>query len=71
MSYVVGQIAGIMVGLVMLGSDRFGGAIPSTLMVGNLIGFGLYLPTVGLALSAFSGLVLWVWYLLSPAGSSS
>jgi F0F1-type ATP synthase assembly protein I len=63
-SYVVGQIAGIMVGLVMLRSDRFGRAIPYTLMVGNVIGFGLYLPTVGLALSAFSGLVLWAWYLL-------
>ena len=63
-SYVVGQIAGIMVGLVMLRSDRFGRAIPYTLMVGNVVGFGLYLPTVGLAISAFSGLVLWAWYLL-------
>jgi hypothetical protein len=26
--------------------------------------FGYYLPTVGLAISAFSGVVLWVWYLL-------
>jgi MFS family permease len=63
-SYVLGQTAGILVGLVMLRSDRFGRAIPYTLMVGNVVGFGLYLPTVGLALSAFSGLVLWAWYLL-------
>jgi hypothetical protein len=63
-SYVVGQLTGIMVGLVMLRGDRFGRAIPSTLIVGNLIGFGLYLPAVGVAISAFSGLVLWAWYLL-------
>jgi hypothetical protein len=63
-SYVVGQIAGILIGLVMLRSDRFGRAIPYTLMVGNVVGFGLYLPTVGRAISAFSGLVLWAWYLL-------
>jgi hypothetical protein len=63
-SYVVGQIAGILIGLVMLRSGRFGRAIPYTLMVGNVVGFGLYLPTVGRAISAFSGLVLWAWYLL-------
>jgi hypothetical protein len=62
--YVLGQLAGILVGLVMLKGHRFGRAIPSTLIVGNLIGFGLYLPTVGVAISAFSGLVLWAWYLL-------
>jgi hypothetical protein len=63
-SYVVGQLAGIMVGLVMLRGGRFGRAVPCTLIVGNVMGFGLYLPAVGLALSAFAGLVLWAWYLL-------
>jgi hypothetical protein len=62
--YVLGQLAGIVIGLVMLKSHRFGRAIPWTLIVGNLVGFGLYLPTVGVAISAFSGLVLWAWYLL-------
>jgi hypothetical protein len=62
--YVVGQLVGIMFGLVMLRSDLFGRAIPGTLIVGNVVGFGLYLPTIGIAVSAFSGLVLWVWYLL-------
>jgi F0F1-type ATP synthase assembly protein I len=57
----VGQLAGIMIGLVMLRGDRFGRAVPYTLIVGNLIGFGLDLPTVGVALSAFAGLVLWAW----------
>jgi hypothetical protein len=58
------QLAGIMIGLVMLHSHRFGRAIPSTLIVGNVVGFGLYLPSVGVAISAFSGLVLRAWYLL-------
>jgi F0F1-type ATP synthase assembly protein I len=63
-AYVLGQVAGIMVGLVMLRSGRFGRATPYTLITGNLVGFGLYLPTIGLTISAFSGLVLWAWYLL-------
>jgi F0F1-type ATP synthase assembly protein I len=63
-AYVLGQVAGIMVGLVMLRSGRFGRATPYTLITGNLVGFGLYLPAVGLTISAFSGLVLWAWYLL-------
>jgi len=62
--YVVGQLAGIMVGVVMLRSSLFGRAIPYTLILGNVVGFGLYLPTVGVAISAFSGVVLWAWYLL-------
>ena len=62
--YVLGQLAGIMIGLVMVKSRQFGRALPSTLIAGNLVGFGLYLPTVGVAISAFSGLVLWAWYLL-------
>jgi len=62
--YVVGQAAGIIIGLVMLRTDRFGRAVPYTLIIGNVVGFGYYLPTVGLALSAFAGVILWVWYLL-------
>jgi Domain of unknown function (DUF4386) len=62
--YVTGQLAGIMVGLVMLRSALFGRAVPYTLVVGNVVGFGLYLPSVGLTVSALSGLVLWAWYLL-------
>lgn len=45
-------------------TDRFGCAVPYTLIIGNVVGFGYYLPTVGLALSAFAGVILWVWYLL-------
>jgi ATP-grasp domain len=62
--YVLGQLAGIMIGLVMLRGHRFGRAVPATLIIGDLVGFGLYLPAVGVAISAFSGLLLWTWYLL-------
>jgi len=64
LAYVVGQFAGIVIGVVMLRTDRFGRAVPYTLIIGNVVGFGYYLPTVGLALSAFAGVILWVWYLL-------
>jgi hypothetical protein len=53
-----------MLGMVMLRGNRFGRAVPVTLILGNVVGFGYYLPTVGLAVSAFSGVVLWAWYLL-------
>jgi hypothetical protein len=62
--YIVGQLAGILLGMVMLRGNLFGRAVPSTLIVGNVLGFGYYLPTVGLAISALSGVVLWAWYLL-------
>jgi hypothetical protein len=34
------------------------------MIAGNAVGFGLYIPTVGLALSVFSGLVLLAWMIL-------
>ena len=63
-SYVLGQLAGIVVGVVMLRGSLFGRAAAVVLIAGNVLGFGYYLPRVGLAVSAFSGVVLWVWYLL-------
>jgi hypothetical protein len=33
------------------------------LIVGSVVGFGYYLPKIGLAVSAFSGVVLWVCYI--------
>jgi hypothetical protein len=41
-------------------------ADPYTLIAADVVGFARYLPTVGVAIAAFSGLVLWV-----GAGSSS
>lgn len=62
--YVVGQLAGILVALVALRSGLFGRAIPIAMITGNAVGFGLYVPVVGLGISALAGVVLWVWYLM-------
>jgi hypothetical protein len=37
-------------------------------ILGNAIGFGLYLPVVGLTLSVLSGPLLWVWFILVTRG---
>ena len=63
-NYVVGQLAGIIIGAVMLKTTIFTRPIAYLMIIGNAVGFGLYVPTVGLALSAFSGIVLWVWFIL-------
>jgi hypothetical protein len=63
-NYVLGQLAGIGLGFVMLRSPLFGRRIALVMIAGNAIGFGLYLPVVGLAVSALSGLVLWVWMVM-------
>jgi F0F1-type ATP synthase assembly protein I len=66
-SYVVGQLAGILIGFAMLRNGRFGRTIPWLMIAGNVIGFAYYVPSVGLMLSAFSGVVLWTWFaLLGP-----
>jgi Domain of unknown function (DUF4386) len=62
-SYVVGQLAGILIGIVMLQTSAFGRLVPYALIIGNVVGFGYYLPKIGLAISALSGVVLWVWYM--------
>ncbi len=64
LNYIVGQLAGIILGVVMLRSHLFGRVIAYLMIGGNAVGFGLYLPVIGVALSAGSGIVLWAWYIL-------
>lgn len=61
-SYVVGQIAGVAMGWVMLKSPAFSRPTAYALIAGNIVGFGYYVPMVGLVISAFSGVVLWAWF---------
>jgi hypothetical protein len=63
-SYIVGSIAGMIIGLVMLRSRVFNRAGAWLMFLGNLVGLGLYLPGIGVAVSAFSGVMLWGWTLL-------
>jgi hypothetical protein len=63
-SYVLASVAGIIIGAVMLRSDTFGKVAAYALIVGEVIGLGLYIPTMGIFLSVISVPVLWVWYVL-------
>jgi len=62
--YLLGSIAGIMIGAVMLRSAVFSNLTGWMAILGNAIGLGLYVPTVGVYISVFSVLFLEVWYVL-------
>jgi hypothetical protein len=63
-SYVLASLAGIIIGAVMLRSDIFSKVAAYALIVGDVIGLGLYVPTIGIFLSVISVPVLWIWYVL-------
>jgi hypothetical protein len=62
--YLLGSIAGIVIGAVMLRSAVFSNLAGWMAILGNAIGLGLYVPTVGVYISVFSVLFLEVWYVL-------
>ncbi len=63
-SYNIGQLAGVIISAVMLRSHVFSRAAAWAGILGNLVGWGLYVPTVGIYISLFSVLGLWIWYIL-------
>lgn len=63
-AYVLGSVAGILIGIGMLRSGVFGRAVAYLAILGNAIGLGLYVPEIGISLSVGSGVVLWAWYIL-------
>ena len=62
--YILGSIAGIAIGAVMVRSTVFSNLAGWMAVLGNAIGLGLYIPTVGVYISVFSVLFLEVWYIL-------
>ena len=48
----------------MLRSDIFSRATACALILGDVIGVGLYVPTIGILLSVISVPVPWIWYIL-------
>jgi hypothetical protein len=56
-------MAGILVGIGMLRTTVFGRAAAWAVIVANVLGFGLFLPGIGILLSLVSVLILVVWYL--------
>ncbi len=63
-AYVVGSVAGLTISAVMLRSNAFSRVTAYMGILANVIALGLYVPTVGLYISVFSVLFLWIWYIL-------
>jgi hypothetical protein len=63
-SYVLGSISGLIISLVMLQSPVFSKATAYVRIGSSLFDFGLYIPVVGIYLSIFSVLFLFVWNIL-------
>ena len=68
LNYILAQLAGIVIGFVILRAGVFSKKVGWLMIVGNAVGFGLYLPVVGLGLSAIAGVVLWVWLIVLARG---
>jgi hypothetical protein len=63
-AYLLGSVAGLLVGVVLLRSGVFSTATGWLAILANGVGFGLYLPAVGVYVAVFSVLFLEAWYLL-------
>jgi hypothetical protein len=63
-NYLLGSLAGILIGIAMLRGTVFSSTAGYAAIIGNAVGLGLYLPVIGLIVSVISGLILWVWYIL-------
>lgn len=64
LSYILGSIAGLLVSVAMLRSPIFGRTAAYLGILANVIGLGLFIPTIGIYLSLISVVPLWVWYIL-------
>ncbi len=62
--YILASIAGIVIGAIMLLSNVFSRATAYMLILANVIGLGLYVPTIGVYIAVFSVVFLEVWYIL-------
>jgi hypothetical protein len=62
--YILGSIAGIAIGAVMVRSAVFSNLAGWMAILGNAVGLGLYIPIVGVYISVFSVVFLEVWYIL-------
>jgi hypothetical protein len=63
-AYVLGSLAGIVIGALMLRRGVFSNVTGWMAILGNAVGFGLYVPAIGVYISVFSVLFLEIWYLL-------
>ncbi len=63
-AYILGSIAPILISAVMLRSKLFNKLTAYFGILSNGIALGLYVPVVGVYISVFSVVLLWVWYIL-------
>jgi hypothetical protein len=61
--YVLSAVGGIVLGAALVRAGTLGRATGWLLVVANVVGLGIFLPGVGIAVSLFSVVLLWVWYL--------
>jgi hypothetical protein len=64
MGYVLASIAGILIGIAMLRTMVFGRIAAAAVILANVLGFGLFVPGIGILLSLISVLILVAWFLL-------
>ncbi len=67
-SYVLGYVAKIVIGAVMLRSYVFGKTTAYVGIVAGMVGLGNYVPTIGLFLSILSVLFIAIWNVLIARG---
>ncbi|HEX9075818.1 MAG TPA: DUF4386 family protein [Anaerolineae bacterium] len=63
-AYITGSIAGIVIGVVMMQSGVFSKVTGWMGILANAVGFGLYVPAIGVYISVFSVFFLEAWYVL-------
>ena len=63
-SYILGSIASIIISAVMLRNKLFSKATAYSGILANVIALGLYVPKIGVYISIFSVVFLWIWYIL-------
>jgi hypothetical protein len=63
-AYILGSVAGVLFGVVMLRSRAFSRPTGWLAIVANAVALGLYVPRVGVLIAVVSVLFLEVWYVL-------
>ncbi|HEU5316556.1 MAG TPA: hypothetical protein VFX49_10630 [Chloroflexota bacterium] len=63
-SYVLGSLGGLLLGVAMLHGRRFGRAAPSLRIASSVLDFGLFVPGIGLLLSLGSVFCLLLFHIL-------
>jgi hypothetical protein len=63
-SYVLGSLSGLIISFIMLRSNIFSKATAYIRIASSVFDFGLYVPTIGVFLSIFSVLFLFIWNIM-------